>query len=197
VTPNGGTITLVKNGEAATISLEYSLDGVNWTEWAEDVNTGNRNITLAAGERMYVRSTSLTTARFSATSSSYYNFVVPEGTAVNGILESLLCRTPELGEIGNSPNNVNQFINLFVNQKITGRPIINSKTLKQYSLSFTFKNTRTLTEVEIHSTNIQSNSLTEWLNAAASVGTIYAPASLSMANNSVSGVPAGWTRVDI
>lgn len=196
VTPNGGTISLTKNGSPADISLEYSFDGVNWTAWAAD-NSGNRSVSVAAGERLYVRSTSVTTAEFSSSTNNYYKFSLPNGTEVNGIVESLLCRKPELADIGLTTTNTNHFYNLFYNCKISGRPVIISKVLKSYSLNCTFKSTQNLNEVEIHSTTIATGAFSEWLSGAAATGTIYAPAALSLAENSNSGVPSGWSRVDI
>ena len=196
VTPNGGTISLAKNGSPADISLEYSFDGVNWTAWNAD-NSGNRSINVSANERLYVRSTSVTTAGFSNSTNSHYRFSVPNGTEVNGIIESLLCRTPELADIGLTSSNTNHFYNLFYNCRIYGRPIIISKVLKISSLNSIFKNTLNLNEVEIHSTTVASGSLSEWLSGAAATGKIYAPAALTLAENSASGVPSGWTRVDI
>ena len=196
VTPNGGTISLIKTGSPADISLEYSFDGVNWTAWTHD-NNGDRSMAVAAGERMYVRSTSTTTARFSSGTDKCYRFDVPNGTSVYGMLESLICRTPELGEIGLSQTASNIFTYLFHGCKIKGRPVINSKTLKPYSLYYTFYNSQLLDEVEIHATALGTNALKNWLGNAAATGTIYAPSALSLAESSNDGVPTGWTRKDI
>ena len=198
VTPNGGTISLNKKGSpASNVSLEYSFDGVNWIEWSGNRETGNRSLQVAAGERMYVRSTSLTTTSFSISDSDYYQFVVPNGTSVNGIVESLLCRTPEFGEIGNTSNAQCHLINLFRNCKVTGRPIINSKTLKERSLENIFRDTQTLQEIEIHSLVKGTAALSGWLLSSAASGTIYAPSALTLSENSDSGIPSGWTRSDI
>ena len=196
VTPNGGSITLNKYGTPADISLEISIDGVNWTAWTPE-SSGKRTVLIGQGERLYVRSTSVTTAEFSTSTNNYYKFSVPNGTEVNGIIESLLCRTPELADIGLTTTNTNHFYALFQDCRIYGHPIINSRVLKTSSLNSIFKNTLNLNEVEVRSTTIASGSFNEWLSAAAETGRIYAPAALSLTENSASGVPSGWNRVDI
>ncbi len=196
VTPNGGSITLTKYGTPADISLEISIDGVNWTAWTPE-SSGKRTVLIGQGERLYVRSTSVTTAEFSTSTNNYYKFSVPNGTEVNGIIESLLCRTPELADIGLTTTNTNHFYALFQDCRIYGHPIINSRVLKTSSLNRIFKNTLNLNEVEVRSTTIASGSFNEWLSAAAETGRIYAPAALPLTENSASGVPSGWNRVDI
>ena len=90
--PNGGTISLNKVGSPTVVELEYSLDrGLTWTVWAEDQD-GNRSLTLTAGQRMYVRSTSETSTTFSLSDSDYYKFQFTDTVEAYGFVDSLLCR---------------------------------------------------------------------------------------------------------
>ena len=57
--PQGGTVSLMKNGTPTVVTLEYSLDNGNtWTEWIETNNV--RSLTLASGQTMHIRNTSET-----------------------------------------------------------------------------------------------------------------------------------------
>lgn len=91
--PEGGTVTLTKNGTPTDVTLEYSLDnGTTWTEWVEISNV--RSLTLAAGQTMHVRNTSETSTGFSTNSSNYYNFGFTDDIFVGGNTNSLLCKIP-------------------------------------------------------------------------------------------------------
>lgn len=194
VTPAGGTITLRKIGEPYTVSLEKSFDGVNWQTWSADAETGERSVALAAGERLYLRNKSVTSARFSKGTDDYYQFSVPNGTEVNGIVESLICRTPELGEIGNLSNAGWHFTNLFRGCHITGKPIINSKVTKRQSLEFMFRDTSPLNSIEIRTVTKGDAATSGWLLYCANTGVIYATSSFYLTPNNASGVPNGWTK---
>lgn len=98
--PNGGEITLTKNGTPTEVTLEYSLDnGLTWTEWIETENV--RSLTLASGQTMHVRNTSETSTRFSTSSRDYYNFAFTAYTYVGGNTDSLLCKIPSNASITN------------------------------------------------------------------------------------------------
>lgn len=93
--PNGGTISLNKTGYPTVVELEYSLDrGATWTVWAED-GSGNRSLTLTAGQRMYVRNTSETQTWFSISTASFYRFAFTETIEAHGDINSLLCKNTE------------------------------------------------------------------------------------------------------
>ena len=194
VTPAGGTITLRKIGEPYTVSLEKSFDGVNWQTWSADAETGERSITLAAGERLYLRNKSVTSARFSKGTDDYYQFSVPNGTEVNGIVESLICRTPELGEIGNLSNASHHLTNLFRSCHITGKPIINSKVTKRQSLEYIFRDTSPLNSIELRAVTKGDSATSGWLLQCASTGVIYATSSFYLGPDSENGVPRNWTK---
>lgn len=110
--PNGGEITLTKNGTPIEVTLEYSLDnGLTWTEWIETENM--RSLTLASGQTMHVRNMSETPTRFSTGTSDYYNFGFTNDTYVGGAISSLLCHNPSL--LPNLLNLQYAFISLFRN----------------------------------------------------------------------------------
>lgn len=89
--PDGGTITLTRNGNPTVVELEYSVDGgATWQVWEEVGNV--RSLTLAAGQKMYVRNTSETASRFSVSQTSYYNFSFNSVTEAYGKLSSLTCK---------------------------------------------------------------------------------------------------------
>lgn len=93
--PDGGTVTLTKNGTPTAVMLEYSLDnGSTWTEWTESGNV--RTKTLTAGRVMHIRNTSPTSTGFSTGSSSYYQFSFDADTHAGGNIMSLLCSDPSL-----------------------------------------------------------------------------------------------------
>lgn len=202
VAPSGGTVTLTKNGSPVEVELEYSYDAVNWTLWAPDSTTGERTVTLAANERFYIRNKSEVSTGFSrlnngALGVDYYHFDVPDNTEVNGILESLLCSTPEFGKVTSGA-----FQSLFANEKIKGRPIIVSKTIAAGALYRAFYYNLTgnspLDCVEIRgTTKTGQNNTTNWLKGCAASGTVYCRQELSLTTSSDSGIPTGWTAVYI
>lgn len=202
VSPTDGTITLEKNGSPTVVELQYSYDGLNWTDWDEDASTGNRTLAVTANTCVYVRNKSVVSTGFSKQTSSgslqvdYYHFSVPTDTEVNGIVESLLCQIPELGKMTGSA-----FQRLFHNQRIKGKPIIISNYIPAGGLFQMFYCNTTdslLNEVELRASNISANySMSSWLYGCASTGTFYCKSDLDIATNSNSGIPSGWTRVNL
>ena len=107
--PNGGVVTLTRNGNPTPVTLEYSLDnGASWTEWIENNNV--RTVTLAAGQTVHIRNTSETSTRFSTSTSNYYNFAFTDIVYAYGDTRSLLCSIPS-----NAVISVGVFIRLFQN----------------------------------------------------------------------------------
>lgn len=95
--PNGGDITLTRNGNPTAVTLEYSLDnGDTWTTWSEVGNV--RTLTLAAGGRVWLRNTSPTSTGFS-TGSRYYRFAFSDNVNAYGDVRSLLCMYPFNGQL--------------------------------------------------------------------------------------------------
>ena len=92
--PEGGSVTLTKNGTPTEVTLEYSVNnGRTWTEWIETNNV--RSLTLSAGQTMHVRNASETSTCFSMNFSKYYKFAFTTDTYAGGNVDSLLCKNPE------------------------------------------------------------------------------------------------------
>lgn len=99
--PNGGTISLNKTGSPTVVELEYWLSDDNqWRLWEAD-SSGNRSLTLTAGQTMYVRNTSETSTGFSI-ASNYYRFGFTDDTYADGHIGSLLCKNYENAVITDS-----------------------------------------------------------------------------------------------
>lgn len=191
--PNGGTISLNKIGTPTVVELEYSLDkGQTWTVWAED-GSGNRSLTLTAGQRMYVRNTSETSTRFSISASSYYKFDANAPLYADGLIGSLLCKNAQ-----NAIINVSCFNRLFIgNIFLIKSPILQFTTLVNSCYALMFYECTSLNEIHSYMTNIsESDCLAYWLYNTSPQGDFYCPASLTIPTGS-SGIPSGWTRHDI
>lgn len=141
--PQGGTITLTKNGTPTAVTLEYSLDnGSTWTEWVESENV--RSLTLAAGQTMHVRNTSETSTGFSTSATNYYNFAFSSDTYAGGNTDSLLCKNPE-----NSNITSYCYSSLFANAgALITAPILPNVNISPYCYFCTFLNCVSLTLTE-------------------------------------------------
>ena len=93
--PDGGTVTLTKNGSPTEVQLQYSLDGCKtWTDWQEVSNV--RSSILQAGQTMYLRNKSATPTGFSTSGDDYYQFAFVGTVAAHGNCNSLLCKYPNM-----------------------------------------------------------------------------------------------------
>jgi hypothetical protein len=195
--PGGGTITFKKEGTPPELDLECSLDGVNWETWTAN-SSGNYVKTVSSGQRLYIRNANQHEPYFNDGANNYYRFIVPDNTEVNGIIESLLSRVPEMGDMKylEYEHKAYCFKMLFYNQKITGNIKIMSSNIPNSALSYAFRQCK-LSSIELHATTIESYGLTDWLALASSGGTIKCYSTLSIAVNSTSGIPSNWTRVDL
>lgn len=140
--PQGGTVTLTKNGTPTEVTLEYSLDnGSTWTTWVETENV--RSLTLAAGQTMHVRNTSETSTRFSTSTANYYNFAFTADTYVGGNTNSLLCKIPSNAVITSYCYcyMFHNCISLTMNDTFT----LPSTTLAPSCYYYTFSNCKSLT----------------------------------------------------
>ena len=123
--PQGGTVSLMKNGTPTVVTLEYSLDNGNtWTEWIETNNV--RSLTLASGQTMHIRNTSETSTGFSISSSNFYRFVFGNDAYGNGNINSLLCKNPENAVMTN-----NCFSRLFTGTKLVTAPNLPSTNIAE------------------------------------------------------------------
>lgn len=217
--PDGGTVTLTKNGSPTAVTLEYSLDnGGTWTEWTE--NGGVRTLTLTAGQTMHVRNTSSSVTRFCTFHSNYYTFGFNADTYSGGDITSLLCVNPDdayymdqyifanlmngASHLRSMPliKNVNTsqpriFYNAFRGTGITETTLLEQEVLTNQFYQGAFHSCSNLKIVKTKMTDISaSNPLSNWLSGVAPTGDFYCPASLTIPTGS-NGIPSGWTRHDI
>ena len=109
------TVRLDKVGTPPTISLEYSTDKKNWTEYTWSGNTG-ATITLAnIGDKVYFRGNN---SVFSKSENDYYVFSFSYPTHASGNIMSLIDKTCESVTI---PVDY-CFCSLFLNGKLTEPP---------------------------------------------------------------------------
>lgn len=151
--PDGGDITLTRNGNPTTVVLEYSLDnGSTWTVWNEVGNV--RTLTLAAGGRVWLRNQSGTSTGFSTSGTDYYNFAFSDTVNAYGDTRSLLCAMPFAGEITNYA-----FFALFYNCKSLVRsPELPATSLADNCYSYTFFGCRSLVQApDLPSTTLARN----------------------------------------
>lgn len=218
--PNGGTISLIKTGSPAVVELEYSLDGgATWTVWPED-GSGNRSLTLTAGQRMYVRNTSETSTRFSTNQVDYYQFAFSNTTEAHGNTNSLLCRNAEIvtalspycyiymfrgcTSLVSAPKLLATTLAKYCYRSmfygcssIVTAPELPAITLATDCYRAIFYRCSSLAEIRTMMTDISAeNCLSLWTFNIAASGDFYCPAELTIPTGT-SGIPSGWTRHDI
>lgn len=216
--PNGGTITLTKNGTPTEVALEYSIDGGKyWTEWIETNNV--RTLTLNAGEKVYIRNKSATQTGFS-TGNDYYTFAFTDTIEAHGNTNSLLCKNaetvtylspacfvtlfygctslitaPNLPTVTIAPYCYYQMF--YACTSLVVAPELPAVILASYCYYDMFHNCTQLQEVHTMMTDISaSNCINTWLFYVSAQGDFYCPAELTIPEGA-SGIPSGWTRHDI
>lgn len=191
--PDGGTVTLTKNGSPGAVTLEYSLDnGSTWTGWTENGNV--RSLTLSAGQTMHVRNTSATSVDFSFGSSSYYQFYFEADTYAGGNIMSLKCIDPSMATMTNQC-----FINLFKDctSLITAADMGGVTSISGNGCRRMYYGCTNLSIVRIGNPDISaSNCLANWLQGVAASGDFYCSELLTIPTGT-SGIPSGWTRHNI
>lgn len=151
--PNGGTITLTRNGSPTAVVLEYSFDGgLNWSEWVE-VN-GVRTLTLQAGGRVWLRNTSPASTGFSASDTDFYKFAFTDSVYAYGDTRSLLCSNAIDAEIVNYV-----FCRLFYGcATLMTAPRLDAANIAQYCYAYMFYGCSSLvTAPELASSQTFSN----------------------------------------
>ena len=88
VSTGESTVSLVKNGDPALITLEYSTNDSAWTPY-----TIGETISLLDGEKLMFRAGKDGNDYFSLNSSHYYNFKISGSVAAKGNIMSLLDRS--------------------------------------------------------------------------------------------------------
>lgn len=203
--PEGGEIRLCRIRTAPDRDFEYSLDGFIWHTWENDpdfVPTESvpdlRKIILEAGQTLFVRNASATTVSLATNTTNFYEFRVPDGTALYGILESMVNKNPFNGSFYNAG-----IAGLFYNCMLTGHPVSISPTIGYQCMRMVFYNTTqygtgTLTRITLHATTLTdvNNSMWSWLYNAPAGGVLTCPKELQLASSS-SGLPTNWTRENL
>lgn len=149
--PEGGTVTLTKNGTPTEVTLEYSLDnGSTWTTWTETENV--RGLTLAAGQTMHVRNTSETSTGFSTSSSDYYQFAFTADTYAGGNTNSLLCKNPQNAILSDYC-----YRRLFFQaKKLVTSPLLPSENIAAYCYQAMFQLSGITTPSELPATEVKT-----------------------------------------
>ena len=217
--PNGGTITLTRNGSPTVVELEYSLDNrQTWTDWQEVGNV--RTLTLTAGQTMWLRNKSETQTGFNTGISDYYQFAFTDTVEAHGNINSLLCRNTDsvislipfcyfvlfsgcyslisAPELPATTLADSCYRTMFDNcDSLISAPELPATTLADSCYRNMFYNSHELQEIRTQMTDITAeNCLFNWAIGVAATGDFYCPAELTIPTGA-SGIPSGWTRHDI
>lgn len=216
--PDGGTITLTRNGTPTEVELEYSIDGgATWQIWEEVGNV--RSLTLAAGQKMYVCNTSETSNRFSLDISNYYQFSFSGTCESGGEILSLLCKDSANGVVTQSCffrlfrycstlitppkfSATNLYVSCYYQTfqgctSMTVAPELPATQPFAQCYYRMFDGCSSLERITLHLTDASLNQcLSNWLSGVPATGDFYCPAELTIPSGS-SGIPNGWTRHDI
>ena len=179
-------------------------------------------ITMQPGEKIWIRNDSETSTGFSAGSANHFQFEFSNTVYAAGNVMSLKCRYPNVAYGG-----AYSFCKLFMDctTLITPPEILTSYApqgfaycmfqrcsnleyapelhmtninTNGYCYYYMFQGCTKINMVKLHATSFPTaNCTTNWLSGVASTGDIWCPSSLNLANNSVSGIPQGWTRHDL
>lgn len=217
--PNGGTISLNKQGSPYVVELEYWLDENGmWLIWQPDVD-GNRSLVLTAGQKVYVRNRSVTSTGFSKNGNNRYQFRFSDTVYADGEINSLVCKNPD-----NAVILYCIFYGLFLDctQLITAPKLSSTTTaygcycymfrlcsnlISSFELKATkieslayygiLSNCTLVNNIKVYMTDISAQDcITNWLSGVAVTGDFYCPAELTIPTGN-SGIPSGWTRHDI
>lgn len=154
--PNGGTITLTRNGNPTAVVLEYSLDrGATWQEWQEAGNVRTLNLQAQRDlNRVWLRNTSPTSTGLSTSDTDYYKFAFDDAVNAYGDTRSLLCNDVQNAVIVNYV-----FCRLFYGcATLMTAPRLDAANIAQYCYAYMFTNATALAEApEIVSAQTYSN----------------------------------------
>ncbi|MCR5394058.1 MAG: leucine-rich repeat protein [Bacteroidales bacterium] len=122
-------VRLQKGGSPADVSLQYSTDGLTWSDY-----TIGSTITLAdSADFVSFRATS-NNSTFSTSISNYYRFELGDSIAASGNVMSLLDKTCQQTSVPEYA-----FFKLFMNQpKLTSAPSLPATSLAYYCYNYMF-----------------------------------------------------------
>lgn len=132
----GSTVRMAKQGPAPTVSLEYSTDRENWSEFT----VGSTVVTLAnIGDKVYLRGNN---TRFGAGNIAYNYFIMTGKIAANGNIMSLFDKTCQSVAFSEQYACFSMFKNC---ASLTAAPDLPATTLNGYCYSEMFENCTALT----------------------------------------------------
>lgn len=80
---------------------------------------------------------------------------------------------------------------------LTTAPELPAETLVSSCYNYMFQNCSLLTSVTVGATTWNTSYANQWLNNVASSGTVTCPTACTIPSDSTSGIPTGWTRVNV
>lgn len=187
-----GSTVGVNDEEWLEPDLEYSTDGINFTTWTRDEDTGYYpEVTLAnVGDKLYIRGNNPSGLGITARSHCFI-----EGTGdlsmsgnLNSLFSSTLTDTVSIDYAFNqlfSSNTAITSVDLTALNSVTGIAAMTSM----------FSGCTNLDEVKIATSSWDTNNASNWLYGVAATGTFFAPTGLTIPTGT-SGIPSGWTRVN-
>ena len=137
VSGSANTLTLTKNNNAPTVSLEYSTDKTNWTTWVEE--SGVRTLTIPANGTVWLRGNNPN--GFAVDNNNYYKFSSSYNIEGGGDLMSIINKNgaDEIPAYG--------FCNLFYQMTtLKETPAINAKIYNSYCCRTMFYGCHGLTD---------------------------------------------------
>lgn len=204
----------VRYNALANTTAEYSLDGGNtWTD-AVGVTVTLQNV----GDSVKYRGT--ITGDISTTAISRFVLNSNKKVAASGSIMSMYNNNPDDTEIAY----IRAFQCMFQNcTSLTSAPELPATTLANYCYNSIFKgctsltaapelpattlargcyyqifqSCSSLTSVTHHITDWNTSNASNWLSGVASSGTVHCPADSTIPSDSASGIPTGWTRIDL
>ena len=211
----GSVVGMAANGEAPTVSLEYSTDGNNWSPFEIGYDTA---VTLAnIGDKMWVRATSSGNTGMSSSFSDYNQFIMMGKISASGNVNTLLDQN------GNATLTEWCYFNLFQNcvsltsapklpattlasncyanmfngcTSLTTAPELPATTLAYYCYGSMFNGCSNLNTIKLGYTgNFSPDYFGNWVSGVASTGTFYYNGTDTTTGESA--IPTGWTKLPI
>ena len=213
------TITLVRRGSAPAVELEISNDGgASWEIWEEESMA--RKLVTKAGETWCIRNPSPVSTAFSVGyGGDDYRFSIDGVCVADGDIRSLLCKYPQAAVLSdfcfaqlfadNCPYLVTApqmpsetlaracYNRMYAGTSLRVSPVLPARILTPACYSSIFEGCGGLERVEMHAADISATGcLNSWLYGVAASGELHCDASLLLPTGA-SGLPSGWTRVNI
>ena len=186
---DGSTVSMIANGSAPTVSLEYSTDGNTWSPF----EVGTTTVTLAnIGDKMYMRATSSGNTRISSPNTDYNQFVMTGNISASGNVDTLLDQN------GNATLTEWCYNRLFSDcSSLTTAPDLPSMSLAEGCYASMFKGCSNLNTIKLGYTDnfVDASSgpstFSNWVFGVASTGTFYYNGTDTTTGESA--IPEGWT----